>query len=725
MIPYTGQLKDYSFPVEIVKSIENRKTVYNFYNNSIMTFDIEVSSAWLENGKVIGYSKGKEAEYWNELQPLALPYIWQFSCDGTVYYGRELWEFEKVLQDIPSSSKCIIWVHNLAYEFMFLSNFLEWGEIFARSPHKPIKAVPKKYSNIEFRCTYMLTRLSLDTWGKQLGVLKATGDLDYELLRTPLTPLTEEELHYCEQDCKVVEAGIQYYIKRYGAQRNIPLTQTGTVRLEVKNRLMADKKYVGFIKKLVPKHAREYKMLQRIFAGGYTHANRWYAGEVIRDLIEHYDFASSYPTVMLCKKYPMTKWVYTGEHEMPDENRFEDFAYIFHLSFNQLNTTSLNTYIQASKASCKKGKYDNGRVLSADELDIWCTEQDFITIKNNYEWASMEVLEMYESRKDYLPKPLLEYILELYAYKTELKDVAGKEDLYMQSKQYINSLFGMSVTAIVQSDIKFENDEWKVEQLTEEIVNKKLDSLRKYDPNDKRYFLSYSWGCWVTAYARRNLWECIERCDEKLLYCDTDSIFVLGKHDFSWYNEKVTEEIRKACEINNLDFSKTRPKTPQGKEKPLGVFTKEEDCIEFITLGAKRYVERRSDGKLYLTVSGINKEAVELLHDKIENFKDGFVFDKDSIDANGNTVKAYFKSKGVEDDCVSKRLSTYITEMPECVWNDGYVSKYTHGINMRRTGYVLTMTDEYKELIEYMDWDVDDLPEQFLVHMRGVFETDV
>ena len=703
MIPYTGQMKDYSFDIEVHKSKKKGKNITTKYCNSILTFDIEVSSAWLENGKVIGYRKGESADYWNNLQPLALPYIWQFSCDGVVYYGRELWDFEQVLKDIPSDMQCIIWVHNLSYEFQFLRNFLEWDSIFARSAHKPIKCVPSKYKNIEFRCTYFLTRLSLEKWGEQLGVHKAVGDLDYEILRTPFTELTDDELFYCEQDCLVVEAGIKDYVKRYSKQRDIPLTQTGTVRLEAKNRLMADPKYASRIKKLVPRSAREYKMLQTIFSGGYTHANRWYAGEVIKDYIEHYDFSSSYPTVMICEKYPSSPWVYTAEHEIPPEEKFNDFAYIIHIKFNQLNCIKYNTYIQASKASCTKAKFDNGRVLSAETLEIWITEQDYITIRNNYEWESMEVLHLYESRKEYLPKALTEYILELYANKTELKDVEGMEDLYMQSKQYINSIFGMCVTAIIQANVILEGDTWYTEPLTEEVVNKKLASLRKPNPRDKKYFLSYSWGCWVTAYARRNLWKCIERCDSDLLYCDTDSIFVLGKHDFSWYNEEVTNKVKTACEVMGLDFNKTRPKTPKGIEKPLGIFSKEDNCTEFITLGAKRYVERReSDNKLHLTVSGINKGAVALLNNKIENFRDGFEFDKDA-------------------ECVTKKLSTYIDDMPECVWHDGYVSKYTHGINLRRTGYNLTMTDEYKELIEYYEMEVEDLPEQFMINMRGRF----
>lgn len=701
---YTGQMKNYSFDTEEVTEKIKRKKTTKTYSKSILTFDIEVTSAWYENGKVIGYTKGKESDYWNNLQALALPYIWQFSCDDVVYYGRELWDFEQVLKDLPTDVEFIIWVHNLSYEFQFLCNFLTWKSVFARSPRKPIKAVSEQYPNIEFRCTYMLTRLSLDAWGKQLGVHKAVGELDYEKLRTPLTPLTKEEMFYCEQDCKVVSAGIRYYVEKYGRQKDIPITQTGIVRREVKNRLLKDKFYSSKVKQLVPRTADEYKMLQYIFAGGYTHANRWYAGDVIKGYIEHYDFASSYPTVMLCEKYPSAPWIYTGYHTMPDFEEFEDYAYIFHLRFTNIECATYNTYIQGSKAYCTGAKFDNGRVLSARELEIWVTEQDFITISNTYKWDSLEVVRAYQSKKKYLPKPLLEYILELYANKTELKGVEGQEDLYMQSKQYINSLFGMSVTAIVQSDVVLENDEWYVKPLTRETVEEKLCKLRSRNPNEKRYFMSYSWGCWVTAYARRNLWKCIESCDSEMIYCDTDSIFVEGEHDFSWYNKEITEKIKQACIYNDLDYNKTCPKTPKGISKPLGIFESEDSCCEFITLGAKRYVERRnSDNLLHLTVSGINKKAVELLNDDICNFKDGFDFDKDA-------------------DCVTKKLPTYLTQMPMVEWSDGYISKYKYGINLRRNGYLLTMTDEYKELIQYYEMDVEDLPEQFVIALRGKFK---
>ena len=701
---YDGQLKNYEYKIEKTQSHrrgKDGKYETHYYCNDIFTFDIETTSAFmLPGGKIIPYDKGIDSEYWNKLEAMGLCYIWQFSCNDKVYYGRELRDFTKVLDDLPEGVYCQIFVHNLAFEFQWLLDIMEFKNVFARAPHKPMKAIPKKWPTVEFRCTYMLTRLSLESWGKQLGMPKLVGSLDYDKIRTPITPLTDEELSYCERDCIVVYTGIKKYLEKYYRVRKIPLTQTGTVRQEVKRLLQLKPGYNTFIKKLVPAHADEYKRLQQIFAGGYTHANKYYSGKVVRGLIEHYDFASSYPRCFF-EKYPMTPWIYTGKKFLPEEVTFNDWAYIFEIKLYNVKSTSYNTYIQAAKVQESKGcRFDNGRVLCAEYMKLTMTEQDYLTIKENYTWSDLEVIHVWKSKKDYLPVEFLDYVLTLYYNKTTLKGIEGQEDLYQQSKQYVNSMFGMMVTAILQSDVVFDG-QWHMKPITADMVNAKLNKLRWYKPSEKRYFLSYSWGCWVTAYARRNLWKCIKYCDNQVIYADTDSLFINGSIDFSWYNKETTAKLKKACQDLGIDFNRTRPLKPDGSPAPLGIFTKEPNCIEFLTLGAKRYVERREDNKLYLTVSGINKEAVELLNDNIENFRDGFNFDKDS-------------------EYVQKKLSTYRDRMPEATYPDGYHSTYKHAINLRNTGYVLTMTDEYKLLIDYQDGDLV-ISEAFLNHLKGRF----
>lgn len=727
MQEYTDQLKKRNFDNYHKKRNHNKGKKARIYCDDILTFDIETTSAWVnEYGNVIKYKRGFSNEYWNNLQPLALCYIWQFGINETVYFGRTLEDFKNVLNDLPKDMNFIIWVHNLSFEAHFLFNILTGLKMFCRTPHKPMYLISEEYPHIQFRCSYMLTRLSLDNWGKSLGVKKLTGDLEYNKIRTPLTKLTDKELDYAERDCIVVYHGIKKYLETYETQENIPLTQTGTVRRIVKEKLMKNPDYVRYIKTLVPHNAKEYKMLQHVFAGGYTHANRMYAGVVqgvkeTGEIIEHFDFSSSYPTVLVAYKYPCTPWAYIPSKTIPSD--FDDNAYIMTLKFYDIRCETCNSYIQIVKCAIdsKITQTDNGRLLEADEIEITITELDYEIIRECYSWDSVEVMKIYKSQKDYLPKPYIEYILELYGNKTSLKGIDDPltKELYSKSKEAINSLYGMTVTALLQSDVTYDENtgEWGIDKLTEKQVDEHLKKLRNFNPKERRYFLAYSWGIYCTAYARYNLFKCLLSVDDRVLYADTDSLFILGNNDFTWYNNYVDELLKNACEYHNIDFELTRPKTKKGIKKPLGYFEREDNCIEFLTLGAKRYIERREDDKLYLTVSGINKEAVYCLKNDITNFHGDFEYtDKDGIT---HYVDGFEFDK--DFPTVKKKIPRYIDDMKTIKWSDGYVSNCRFGIALRPNGYKLTMNDKYKKLIQYENVFVGDLPETFINSTRGRF----
>ena len=700
MIRYAGQLKTADFSIK--RATKQGETIKKCLD--IMTFDIEVTSAWMYQGKLISYEPGHPADFWNELEKFALPYVWQFSFNETVYYGRELQEFKKLLQDIPEDLHCIIWVHNLAYEFQFLLNILEVSSVFARAPHKPFKCSFKERPKIEFRCSYMLTNMSLAQWGDQLKLPKLVGELEYNYMRTPQTPLFDYELDYCKRDCEVVYKGILEHLKTYKNIYDIPLTSTGKVRRVVKKLVTADPDYMREVKRTIPKNAKEYKRLQQIFAGGYTHANRKYLDDIVRGTIHHVDIASSYPAILCGYKFPYNRWAYIGK-QMPKMSTFKDYAYIMQLHFTNIRCISWNTFIPVSKTNGSHYLYDNGRVLAAEDLYYTCTEQDFITISHNYEWDDIEILGCWKCRKRYLPKIFVEYILELYHNKTSYKgypDGSPEKVTYDISKQYINSCFGMCVTSLFQSEVEFcygSGDEWVIEELESYKVNEGLEKLRTWF--NKKYFLSYSVGCWVTAYARRRLWELIEYTDKDMIYTDTDSLFYLGNYDFSWFNDDITDRLRDACEVHDIDFNLTHPKDPKGKAHPLGILEAEDDCQCFRTLGAKKYVEER-DNKLFLTVAGVNKGAVGCLN-SIEDFHDGFKFDKDHPD-------------------VHKLEHTYLNDMRPVIWQGGYFSDFTHGINMRPTGYELSKPDVYKDALQIMESGKLNFSEYFISKRRGRFK---
>lgn len=657
-----------------------RKKEWSYESDNLIMLDLECTSGFMdsETKKIEAYTAGKNEAYWNAKIPVCCPYIWMIAIEDVVYYGRELSELHDFFGQFPKDTHYIVYVHNLGYDFSFLQNEFNFVDVFGREERHPMRATFEKFSNIELRCSYTLTQLKLEAWGKKLGLPKAVGDLDYNKLRTPLTELTEKELFYCERDVQVMVKGIQKYTEKYLHVKDIPLTQTGEVRIPVKNMILNDKRLYNKIVKLLPKNAYMYDALKNAFAGGYTHANFVRTGEIFKGG-SHYDFASSYPSVMCCEKYPMTPFI----KDFFDSSKIKEKAFLMRVRYEQLRPKTYNHYISNSKCLKKSEKthyeVDNGRIISADFVELWITEQDYMTIKETYRYSQMKIIECYSSKKEYLPKCMVSYILELYANKTQYKDVEGMEAIYNQSKQFINSMFGMCVTDFVYDETIYENCKWRTEEKTFEEVEDYLKDLKENNKN--RTFLAYQWGVWITAYARRNLWKCIIPNDINVIYCDTDSIFLIGDSDFSWYNNEVTEKLKKACEELQIDFSLTHPKTPKGKEKPLGIFEKEPNWTEFITLGSKRYCLRNEEtGKLELTVAGINKEAVAVLDDKIENFTEDLIFDKDA--------------KGV-----NKKLVKYVDNMEETVWGDGYVSTYKHGIVMRPTSYSMSLADKYVDLL--------------------------
>lgn len=124
------------------------------YYNLPCAFDIETTS-FQENG-----------------DKRAIMYGWSLGLNGQVIIGRTWEEFQACCTALVArlglgdSRRLVIYVHNLSFEFAFLSHVLEWESVFAREERKPIKALTT--DGIEFRCSYFLSGLSLEKIGENL-----------------------------------------------------------------------------------------------------------------------------------------------------------------------------------------------------------------------------------------------------------------------------------------------------------------------------------------------------------------------------------------------------------------------------------------------------------------------------------------------------------------------------------------------------------------------------
>lgn len=542
-------------------SIEGKR---KFYDTTIYTFDIETTSYLILDNKIFKASNYLDLTKEEQERCIcqSIMYIWQLGINGDVYYGRTWKELDEFLSIIEEKTKIknkpikkYIFVHNLSYEFQFLQNIFFFKNVFSRKSRKVMKFELENY-NIEFRCSYYMSNCSLDRLAKtyNLPVKKLVGKLDYNKIRTPVTKLTTEELEYCENDCLVVYEYIKKELETYKTIKNLPLTSTGHVRKELKEKIEKNWKYKNKVRKSININPHVYNLLLSAFQGGYTHASWIYASEILKN-VTSFDFTSSYPFCLCTCKYPATEFRKCNLKDFSQMGK--NTAYLLRIKFKKIKSKYYNNIISFSKCqNVTNVKIDNGRIISADTLEITITDVDLKLILLAYDIKSYEIIESYYSYYDYLPVDFIKFVLEKYVNKTKLKNVDGMEVEYMMSKNLFNSLYGMAVTNNISDKVIFENRiGWHEEELTNSEI---IEGLYK---EKEKAFLSFSYGVWCTAWARYNLLTCLLKLDKYVAYSDTDSLKLLEGYDknvIDVYNQNVIKKIKKVCqdlELNEEDFS--------------------------------------------------------------------------------------------------------------------------------------------------------------------------
>ena len=670
------------------------------YINLSNTFDIEVSSFYDTNEEKVG-----------------LLYAFTLGINGHSYLGRTKDDFINLMSFIIDTFKLskdrrmIFYIQNLSYEFQFMMKWFKWISVFAVKNRTPVKATT--FDGIEFRCSYLLSGYSLAKVGEHLQkykVNKMVGDLDYRLIRTPLTPLTTKETTYILNDGLVVMSYIQEQIESHGNNiTRLQLTKTGEVRKYCRNMCLYNgggshkktgryySRYHYFIKNMTIQSVNEYLQLKRAFSGGFTHANPLVVGKVQHD-VSSYDFTSSYPAVMLSEKYPMTKGKLRNIKSREEFDEYINlYCCLFDVTFIGIESKIwFEHYISESHCYRCIGKWvDNGRIIKADEISLTITEQDFKIIQKTYTWKSMKIKNFRTYQRDYLPKEFIMAILGLYKKKTELKDVAGQEVEYLHSKELLNSCYGMCVTDVCRESIEFNltDESWK-EETTEVDYEKEID---KYNTAKNR-FLCYQWGIWVTAYARANLWNGILNVGNDYCYSDTDSIKLIHEENhckyFTDYNERIVKKLHKMLDHYDLSHDLVSPSTIKGEIKTIGLWDYEFKC-DFKTLGAKRYVVKRGD-KYTITISGLNKKTT--MDYFIKTGKNVFQTFK-----NGMYIPATYTHDGQIYVGTGKNTHTYIDVARDGVVTDYLGIKYKYHVDscvhMEESDYTLSLASEFVDLL--------------------------
>lgn len=673
-------------------------------------FDIETST--VEIGRLPPDRQHPEGK--PNLQ--AFMYVWMahFSRQDTGeqitvigHYWQEWIELlEWISERLPKDVYLVMYVHNLSFEWQFLRSWYPFtsDEIFAVRSRKILKC--DLYDHIELRCSYLHSNLSLAAYTKKWKAshAKLSGDLyDYAKVRYPWTPATEYERNYRVNDviglCEALDAEMAFDGDNL---YTIPLTSTGYVRRIVKGRMHRDFPRYKLLRMLPDVHAM--LMLAEAFRGGDTHANRYYVGEICEG-VESWDFSSSYPAWIVNRRFPMGKWEWIRPGSV-----FSTWDYLAELLHRRKRAIIARVRFLGLRLKSKiwgcpyltrdKGRnivldpetpawscYDNGRVLQAAMYEGTFTDIDLQIILKEYEFDSAEVLDAIHSRYDYLPDPIRQTVREFYTSKTELKKEDPTDDealAYAKFKNLINAIYGMMVESPLKPELSYhpEYDAAAGEDLFSRGPEAIEDLLQKFN---RRAFLSYAWGVWITAWARYELHRALWTIGpEYFIYCDTDSIKFF---DPDGSRKKILQQHNQDLRKDSIKNGGTA-RDPAGKIHYLGIFEQEKPYARFVTFGAKKYAYEYEDKKVHITIAGVNKRkgAAELQRaGGLEALQEGFIFKE-----GGGTQTIY-----------NDQMEPIMYEA------EGHTIPIASNVVITDSEYTFGLTSDYEKLLSNLDLWLD------------------
>lgn len=236
--------------------------------------------------------------------------------------------FEQLIEEYAGVCVPVVCVHNLGFDMWSLSGWLSSHNVrvLAKSAAKPITfTILDDDNNPRFVLwdTLSFTLRPLSAMGDDCGFPKLTGAWDYDLQRTPETPLDKKELTYAKHDIYVLAAWFGWWLRRNPEIQESKLglnivTKTGVVR-EKRSLLFNMKKGVGCKwncgrfwlfqnRKEVAKSDDELFTMHAATRGGFTFCSSAWASVPLDlsddEVVAGFDATSQHPSQMVSRFYP-------------------------------------------------------------------------------------------------------------------------------------------------------------------------------------------------------------------------------------------------------------------------------------------------------------------------------------------------------------------------------------------------------------------------------------
>ena len=415
-----------------------------------------------------------------------------------VYYGNSIQTFFNWLS---RGNVHTAWFHNLAFDGKFILDYLlRCGYTYAedhpgRSQFSTLISSKGKFYQLEvcfgngtrviFQDSLKVFPMTVRRIAQTFNLPEQKGDLDYRAYRAPGHKITNDELYYISHDVQIVARALKQNFEQGLEKMTIGANAMAFFKQQFGKREF---------KKYFPTLSLEADSdIRKSYRGGFTYVNPEYAGVDVYGGVS-VDYNSMYPSVM--KKYPYPCGVpqlFEGKYE-PDP------AYPLYVQ-RMVVEFSLKPEGVPMIQLKNKGFYGNHEYVieTVEPVEITVTSVDWEIMQRMYD---VDVRLYAGGYKFKARKGLFDEYIDYWGHVKETS-TGGLRQL---AKLMLNNLYGKFAT-------------------NPDVTGK----YPVYDPDER--IVHYVLGVFCTAYARRELLFAIMDNRERFVYCDTDSMHLLGTQD--------------------------------------------------------------------------------------------------------------------------------------------------------------------------------------------------
>lgn len=511
-----------------------------------------------------------------EVEGCTRVYLWKLMGvdNGVDNIGIDMLSFISCIKDLGDA---LIYFHNLSFDGEFILWWLlENGYTYDEELKKDntfnsiidqsgsIYAINIKHSSnatTNIRCSYKLFPKSIKDIGTMVGIEKLNETHNYEEIKnyTSVEQLTEEEKMYITNDVRIMVELIRY-LQAKGVKGITMSSSAYKNWLQDKYMLAKNDMHKNSDEEVV-------EIVRKSYRGGITKVNPKYAGQEFNDVIS-FDVNSLYPSVMYDNPMPIGDGkIYSSLEEGRKDNRhlFIIVAFVQYAKVRE----GQHAFIGNQSGFSYVRSYSYDEVLENKMVYLWLDEFNLFTMVYDAEYTIQKVVGWKKANNVFK-----DYIDRWY----EVKKNAKNETERSLAKLMLNSLYG-----------KFGMNDSRVTKIPVAVGETII--YRTIENNTTYYYKEVA--SYITSKARCKLASFMNRCYDKFLYCDTDSIYYIG--------HEVPETFKDVVD-----------------SKKLGYWKYEGHYTRFKALKAKCYLKQLDDGTIERRIAGCPKECAQLIN--FDNF---------------------------------------------------------------------------------------------------------